>query len=125
MRRTRLKPKSDKRRMMQELDLLVRERVLVRDRHRCVKCGKSERLQAAHILPKGRYPRLRFEAKNILTLCVGCHLYWAHKDPITFVAWLGDKYPGLLEQLQEWAATAAKVDMKLLLTVLRAEAAHA
>jgi hypothetical protein len=104
-----------------ELDGLVKRLVLARDGNACVRCGKKILLQAAHILPKGRYPRLRFETLNILTLCVYDHLFWAHKNPIEFTQWLEEKYPGRIQTLQEMAATARKVDMKELLIGLKLE----
>lgn len=129
LRRTRLgrprkymRRKTARQRTIQELDRLVRERVLTRDKHSCQKCGKTSQLQAAHVFPKGRYPHLRFEEYNLITLCIGCHLYWAHKDPIGFHDWLEVVEPGKIQRLREMDATAPKVDVKLLLTVLRAEA---
>lgn len=118
MKRTPIRRKSPRRKLNQRADLLVKQLVHERDGNKCVKCGKSERIQAAHILSKGRYQRLRFEPLNILTLCVGCHLFGAHKDPVDFARWLESKYPGRYDQLQVLAAVARKVDVKELIIAL-------
>ncbi len=107
-----------------ECDGLVRELVLARDHHKCVRCGKTEKLQAAHILPKGHYPRLRYELDNILSLDVGCHLYFAHKDPVGFTRWLEEKYPGRIDQLRVMAASAGRLDLKELRIALTLEVAQ-
>ena len=43
-----------------------------RDNYTCVRCGKRG-WDIAHILPKGRYPELKFTIKNLITLCRDCH----------------------------------------------------
>lgn len=54
---------------------------------KCLKCGKTTSLQCAHI--KGRRNRrLRYDPMNAITLCYGCHMHWAHTEPIEFVEWL-------------------------------------
>jgi 5-methylcytosine-specific restriction endonuclease McrA len=114
---------SERKHMVSECDQLVRKLVMARDNHRCVRCGKSSGLAAAHVLSKGHYDRIRWELLNVIALCVGCHIFGAHKDPTEFTAWLEEKYPGRSEQLREMAATAGKTDLKLLAIVLRLEVA--
>src|ERR1019366_237766 len=101
---------SDRKRLVSECDQLVRKLIMARDGHRCIRCGISSGLQAAHLLSKGHYERIRFELLNVITLCVGCHIYGAHRDPLDFTEWLEGKYPGRSEQLREMAATAGKTD---------------
>jgi hypothetical protein len=114
--------KSDaKRKLISEGDVLIRQLVLCRDGFKCCKCGGQNVLQAAHIVSKGRASRLRFELLNVITLCLRCHLYWAHRDPVGFVDWVEKTYPGRIEQLRIMAATAPKLDMKELLIALRLE----
>jgi 5-methylcytosine-specific restriction endonuclease McrA len=110
-----------KRSIVSELDVLVRKLVLARDGYKCVRCNKTGVLQASHILSKGRYSRLRFELMNVLSLCIGCHLYFWHKSPLEAFRWFDQKYPGRMQQLEIMAATAGKVDMKLLRLCLRKE----
>lgn len=108
--------------IIKELDWLLRLLVLSRDGHKCVRCEKEwGTLQSAHVLSKGRYSRLRFELLNLMTLCVGCHLYFWHKSPLEAFRWFEQKYPGRREQLEIMAATAGKIDMKLLRLCLRKE----
>lgn len=119
MKRTLIRLKSSARKIKQQIDLLVKAKVLERDGHKCVRCGKTERLAASHILPKGKYPRMRFDALNILTLCVGCHIFWWHRSPIDAHLWLEEKYPGLYDRLKVIAAVARKVDLNELLIALQ------
>lgn len=51
-----------------------RKAVLKRDKHRCQKCGSRLNLHVHHILPFSKYPELRFETTNGITLCVSCHI---------------------------------------------------
>ena len=68
------------------LHKLVREYVILRDKH-CLRCGKTDRLHASHIYPRGKYPKMQFNVENVKALCVGCHLYWWHKHPIDAKEW--------------------------------------
>lgn len=110
----RIRRSTSARKMKQVIDLKVKEQALVRDNFACVRCGKRDNLQAAHLLPKGLYPRMRFELDNILTLDVGCHLFFAHKDPLGFAAFVNEKYPGLYDRLRERARVAGKINLKAL-----------
>lgn len=44
----------------------------IRDNWTCARCGERG-WDIAHILPKGRYPELKYETKNMLVLCRKCH----------------------------------------------------
>lgn len=108
--------------IVHELDGLVRQFVFARDGNMCVVCKKpSPTLQAAHILPKGRVPLLRFEPYNIMTMCLYHHLHWWHKDVLEAYNWFDATYPGKMENLQIMARTAPRLDMKLLRIVLQKE----
>ena len=50
-----------------------RKKVLERDNYKCVKCGKTERLQVHHIKPRKDYPDLIMNFNNVQTLCLLCH----------------------------------------------------
>ena len=69
-----------------KLHSLVRQYVIQRDKC-CLKCGKSDRLHASHIYPRGKYPKMQFNLENVKALCIGCHLYWWHKHPIDAREW--------------------------------------
>ena len=72
-------------------------RIRTRD-GRCLRCGKRENLQCAHIFSRSAR-RVRWDELNAITLCGGCHLFWAHKNPIEFTEFvqklLGRKYATL------------------------------
>lgn len=65
---------------------LLHQIIELRDRA-CLRCGKPN-FQMSHIYPKGRYGSMEFDPENIKALCVGCHLYWWHKNPIEAWEWL-------------------------------------
>lgn len=91
-----------------KLNKLVREYVILRDRV-CLKCGKSDRLHASHIYPRGKYPKMQFNVENVKALCLGCHLYWWHKHPIEAREW-AEKALGIdrLDKLKKQANTINK-----------------
>lgn len=76
----------DKRKKIKELDKLWSIKIRERD-GKCLKCGNTSSLQAAHILSRKNL-NIRFDLENGLTLCIRCHLYWAHKEPIEFTKWV-------------------------------------
>ncbi len=69
-----------------KLNKLVREYVVLRDKV-CLRCGKSDRLHASHIYPRGKFRKMQFNVDNVKALCLGCHLYWWHKHPIEAKEW--------------------------------------
>tara|TARA_X000001388_G_scaffold77361_1_gene77857 strand:- start:33 stop:392 length:360 start_codon:yes stop_codon:yes gene_type:complete len=91
-----------------KLNKLVREYVILRDKV-CLKCGKSDRLHASHIYPRGKYPKMQFNVENVKALCLGCHLYWWHKHPIEAREW-AEKALGIdrLDKLKKQANTINK-----------------
>jgi len=53
-----------------------RDQVFKRDNYKCIWCGASgsnNYLNADHIKPFSRFPKLRFDLSNGRTLCVPCH----------------------------------------------------
>lgn len=59
-----------------------RMEVLARDGQRCQFCGSTKNLTAHHVVPASVDPALRYEVRNGITLCRGCHraLDRAHGD---------------------------------------------
>lgn len=114
--------------LTKECDALTKKLIIAERGAVCEQCGKDGRVEpvySAHIKAKGaRYRRLRFEKTNLLLLCYHDHIEWAHKEPDDFIQWVEAKWPGRLEMLRVMAATAAKVDLKMLVIVLRAEVAE-
>lgn len=119
--RNPIRKRAKKNRLIPELDGLVHVLVVARDGGKCLKCGGTDRLAAAHIFSKGPYARLRFELLNVLTLCYRCHIHWAHKSPHDFVAWIERMWPGREMMLRQMIATAPKLDLKLLRIGLQIE----
>lgn len=121
----RSKPKtvSEHQKIVKKVDKIIGDRVKERDGKRCVRCGSTKRLTAAHILAKGgRHNRLRFHEPNIITLCTGCHIFWWHRQGVAETyEWLEAKYPGRYEELLIASAMATKVDAKELLFFLERE----
>lgn len=76
-----------------ELTKLLREAVFARDGHKCLKCGRTDTLAPAHIYPKGTHQKMRWDTRNVITLCFQHHMHWAHKDPNNFVEWLHETLP--------------------------------
>jgi len=74
---TRKKPRK---RLIEEAEKLTFEILLYKRGDRCEICGvRSGSLGTFHILPKGRYPRIRFHERNLLVAgwwC--CHYSWHH-----------------------------------------------
>ncbi len=120
IRRTPIRKRSAKARLVSEADKLVRELVFARDRV-CLRCGGTGAPTPFHIKPKGKFPRLRFELLNVIRVCWPCHRYHWHDDPIGGREWLEDKLPGRIDQLNWLAAIAPKVDVKELIAGLRVE----
>lgn len=56
-----------------------RRKVYERDGYTCQRCGTNNNLHAHHIKLWSRYPALRFDLDNGLTLCDRCHYDW-HKE---------------------------------------------
>ena len=53
---------------------IVRERVLTRDKRRCVRCTKYGRMEVDHILPLEDFPdQDAYDLAGLQTLCRKCH----------------------------------------------------
>ena len=53
--------------------MVWKKTVKARDGNKCRKCGATEHLEAHHIKPFSKYPELRYEVSNGITLCHNCH----------------------------------------------------
>lgn len=53
---------------------VLRNYILERDKHACVRCGEHEQqLQVDHLLPKYEYPEHEADESNLQALCLKCH----------------------------------------------------
>lgn len=68
-----------KKTLKNKLDKVFSE--IIRERGRCERCGKTEKLQCSHIYSRSLLS-VRWDIDNAFCLCAGCHLYWWHKNPI-------------------------------------------
>ena len=97
-----------------KLNGLLRELVSLRDGERCLKCGKRSQLHMSHIYPKGRYRCMEFNPDNLKLLCVGCHLFWWHKNPIEASEWIKTALtPQRLKRLRRLSLETIKVDAEV------------
>jgi hypothetical protein len=115
---TRLGEPSDK-----QLDAACRAVVAQRDGGRCVKCGGVSHLQWAHCISR-RYKVLRWNPKNSMLLCAGCHLAW-HGKPVEsalwWVGWAGEETHNMLRATLK---CPGKTDKRLTLLWLKNELAR-
>jgi ribosomal protein L37AE/L43A len=49
------------------------EAVFMRDNYTCQHCGNTDVIEAHHIKSKRKFPDLRFDVNNGITLCSNCH----------------------------------------------------
>ena len=97
-----------------ELNALLHKLVRLRDGEHCLRCPKTARLQLSHIYPKGKKRGMEFEPDNVKLLCVGCHLYWWHKNPMEAMEWLKTVIPtARLDRLKLMSQTTNKIDFNL------------
>jgi len=85
--------------LKKKLDVLFKKFIRTRDK-RCLHCGCLENLQASHSIPVSHGNRLRYDEKNVITLCYHCHLNWWHKNPIEAGEWFKNKFPENYEYIE-------------------------
>lgn len=94
------------------LNSLLTKLVRIRQKERCLRCGKKTILSASHIYPKGTYRKMRFMPKNVKGLCYNCHMNFWHKDVIKAHEWLEKVYPKeTLDELKKLANTIIKTPL--------------
>jgi len=110
MRRTPLRQRSPRGKLIKQCDDLLRGILLIRRGANCELCGVSKERDPSvglfHILPKGMYPRLRFHNKNLLLACWWkCHEPW-HSD--YFIA------KDIYKKIQALRGEHFEIDLKVL-----------
>jgi 5-methylcytosine-specific restriction endonuclease McrA len=85
-----MKPSISK--LKKKLDPIFKKFIRLRDCN-CLRCGATTNLQASHTIPVSHGNRLRYDEKNLITLCYHCHLNWWHKNPIEAGEWFKGKFP--------------------------------
>jgi 5-methylcytosine-specific restriction endonuclease McrA len=69
-------------------DKVVSDLVRAINHHTCEKCGKTGRMEAAHIFGR-RHAGTRYDLANLLCLCHSCHRKYT-ENPVDFTRWLED-----------------------------------
>lgn len=77
--------KRDRKKLIKELDSLCSEYVRKRD-NKCILCGghvgEFSKLQSHHwIVSRARSLKYRFDERNCVSLCYGCHILKIHNSP--------------------------------------------
>lgn len=78
--------------------------MLDRDNYTCQKCGRAlcnKSAHQSHVIPKSRGNRLRWDLKNMKTLCFMCHINWWEKKPDEALDWFKDNYPNRWEYIKK------------------------
>lgn len=60
--------------------LKLSRKVFIRDKFKCVLCGKNSKLNAHHILSFSEHEEKRFTMDNLVTLCKDCHFVKVHNN---------------------------------------------
>ena len=74
-----MNPQRRRKLLIKKCEHLLLKMLMVERGNKCEICGKKKILGLFHILPKGKYPRLRFYKENLLIAgwyC--CHYQWHH-----------------------------------------------
>ena len=99
------KPKSMRKKLIDQLDKLASAYIKIRDDHTCQRCGKrgvrSSSIHVSHVIPKSRGQRYRWEPNNMKCLCFHDHLQFWHLNPVEAGAWFMGKFPGRWAAIQE------------------------
>lgn len=119
-RNVRPKRQSTHMQLVKECDSWVRAIIMNRQGVHCLKCNDVKPLHAAHILSKGAHPGLRHDLENVIGLCMKCHIFWSHRDPVGFTDWIEENFPGRISRLKASSLHYRKNDLKELACVLKA-----
>lgn len=115
-----MKRKSAHQQLVEEADSWTKAIVLQRQGPLCLRCKQRKPLQGAHILRKGgKYSAIRHHLDNVIGLCGGCHIGWAHHNELEFYEWIEEVFPGRIAVLRLSARQRGRVDLKELICVLR------
>ena len=77
--------KTNKQKLTKKADTLWSQCVRARDKE-CVLCKSKNALQAHHwILTRNQSAKYRFDLRNGVTLCYGCHIHGVHSNPSVYL----------------------------------------
>ena len=92
------KKKTERQKLTDKLDDIIREMVRLRDKGICQKCG-GQGSHVSHVVPRTN-KGLRWDMDNVKLLCVRCHLYWWHKDVADAWTWFQAEFPYRADRIQ-------------------------
>ena len=114
--------KVNKSKLKKKIDTLFSQKV--REGKVCLKCGKKDNLQCAHIFSR-RYMATRWDFDNAIPLCYACHFFWAHQNPMEFSTFIVSKLGMVkVEQLREKSSKIIRYtlqDLEIILENLKNE----
>jgi len=84
--------KTELQRLTKHADDLFSKHIRARD-GRCVRCGKTERLQCSHFWNRRKW-NTRYDPDNCDTLCWGCHRLWESDKAGNYRDFMLDKLGG-------------------------------
>lgn len=122
--RVRSKGVRTRRANARELNGLLREILLIRDKASCRKCGRSSgKLDVSHVFAKGSHRWLRWDLDNVKLLCAApCHLTWWHGHPEEGMKWWETQIgPTRMQNLRLKAGHPQKKDFESWKLYLEAE----
>ena len=97
------KKKSQRTKLKNDLDDLVKLYVKMRDKWVCQYCGlevHGSNCHASHVIPKSHGDILRWDPENLKVLCYHHHMNWWHKNPMEASKWFETKFPERWEYLK-------------------------
>ncbi len=96
--------KTERRKLKDKLEKLVKDFVKKRDNNTCQKCGKvveGFNCHASHVIPVSGDGRLAFDELNIKVMCYHHHRNWWHLLPTESGEWFKEKFPERMAYLEE------------------------
>lgn len=96
--------KTDRKKMQEKLEKLVRHYVCERDNYTCQKCSRQVHgcnCHASHVIPVSRDKRLAYEPLNLKVLCFHDHINWWHKNPLESGEWFRKTFPDRWAYIQD------------------------
>lgn len=99
----KLSSQGERRKLYEECVMLATRIAKIRDGDKCVMCGcyvSGANAHGSHIIPRSADKYLALHPVNILQMCMHCHLYVWHKNPIEVSEWLEKKDADRVEWLR-------------------------
>lgn len=115
-------PKARKRKTPKKVSLLKQADTLwgklIRLPGRCIECGSTEYVQAAHCIGRA-YRKVRHDPRNGVPLCAKHHVFWTHR-PIEWNLWLLNHWgEDLYAEMHDLALNGPRVDLAKTIESLR------